>query len=236
MGGRLTLGPDAPVETQDYRLTDVLTKRVLQEMQLDLRLPANAQGILWYYTESLRREARVPKALFDQLVGLVKQYLVHVVVGATVDLDDQRVQWRLMQDDAREAVLRPFAIAINRVVREEAPVKLPEPPRPVSETRAFVWGEEVYEGQKMVFNLVPIDSDLEAALAEFMDKAEDVAAYAKNNKKLVLALDYQSVKGHFRLYEPDFLVRLTNSEHWLVETKGLEDLEVVRKDARARVL
>ncbi|MGI8554200.1 MAG: hypothetical protein ACR2PL_25945 [Dehalococcoidia bacterium] len=86
-----------------------------------------------------------------------------------------------------------------------------------------------------MFNLVPVDSSLEAALVEFMDRADDVSGDAKNTKKLGLAIDYQSAKGHFRLYEPDFLVRLTNGDHWLVETKGLEDLEVARKDARAQI-
>ena len=57
---------------------------------------------------------------------------------------------------------------------------------------------------RTVFNLVPIDSALEGALVEFLDQADDVAAYAKNTKKLGLTVDYQSAKGHFRLYEPDF--------------------------------
>ena len=235
LGKRLTLGNETFDETQQYTLRDVLTKRVLQELDLRLPLPANAQGILWYYAESIRRDARVPKALFDQLVGLVKRYLTHVVFGETVDLDGPRVWWRLMQDDAREAVVRPFVGAINQVTRTVAPVELREPSRPVSQTPAFVWGKDVCEGEKTVFNLVPSDSSLEAALVQFMDRAEDVAAYAKNTNKVGLTIDYQSEKGHFRLYQPDFLVRLGNGDHWLVETKGLEDLEVRRKDDRARI-
>ena len=59
--------------------------------------------------------------------------------------------------------------------------------------------------------------------------------YAKNTKKVGLTIGYQSEKGHFRIYEPDFVVRLTNGDHRLIETKGLVDPEVLRKDARARV-
>jgi len=235
LGARLTLGDETFNETQQYTLRDVLTKRVLQELELDLPIPASSQGILWYYTECIRRDARVPQALFEKLVGLVKHYLTDVVFGHSIDLDDPRVWWRLMKDDAREAVVRPFVSAINQVVREEVPVELREAPRLVSQTRAFVWGKEVCEGTKTVFNLMPIDSALEGALVEFLDLADDVAAYAKNTKKLGLTIDYQSAKGHFRLYEPDFIVRLTSGDHWLVETKGLEDLEVARKDARAKI-
>lgn len=138
LGRRLTLSEDTFDETQQYTLRDVLTKRVLQEMQLQLPLPTNAQGIIWYYAESIRRDARVPKALFDRLVGLVKQYLATIVFGQIVDLDDPRVWWRLMQDDARAAVVVPFVSAINRVTRAEATVQLREPSRFVSQTPAFV--------------------------------------------------------------------------------------------------
>lgn len=237
LGKRLLLGGEIPTETQDFKLTDVLTMRVVQELQLDLPLPANAQGILWYYTETIRREARVPKALFDKLVGLVKRYLTHVAFGQVIDLDDLRVQWRLMQDDARAVVVGAFVSAINRVMRTETEVELRELPRPVSETQPFVTAGRTCEGIKTVFNVVPVGpkGGLEEDLVAFMDDAADVAAYAKNTKKVGVQLDYQSFKGHFRLYEPDFVVRLTNGDHWLVETKGLEDQEVPLKDARARV-
>ncbi len=233
-GKRLELEETLPDETQRYTLRDVLTRRIHEELELELPVAANAQGILWFYARWIQREARVPQALFPTVVELVKRYLSAVAFGRAVDLDDPRVFWRLMRDDARAAVVGPFVSAINRVVREEAPVELRGEALRVSETRAFVWGKEVCEGRKTVFNLVPVDSALEAALVQFMDEAPDVAAYAKNARKL-LTIDYQSAKGHFRLYEPDFVVRLTNGEHWLVETKGLEDLEVALKDNRARV-
>src|SRR5262249_44295026 len=143
-------------------------------------------AIVWSYTMSIMREARVFKTLFDQIAGFVKRYLAHVVFGQTVDLDDPRIWWRLMQNDARAAVVRPFVSATNPLPREEVPVELREPPRLVSQTPAFVWGKDVCEGQQTVFNLVPKDSDLEAALAAFMDRAADVAAYAKNTKKVGL--------------------------------------------------
>lgn len=235
LGKRLTLGDKTFDETQHYTLRDVLSKRITSEMELELPVPANAQGILWYYAMSIVREARVPRALFDRIVGLVKQYLATVAFGQPVDLDEPRLWYSLMQDDARAAVVTPFVSAINQVTREEAPVEIREPSRPVSQTPAFVWGKDVCEGARTVFNLVPVDSSLESSLVEFMDRGDDVAAYAKNTNKLGLTIDYQSERGHFRLYQPDFVVRLKNGDHWLVETKGLQDLEVQRKDARATI-
>lgn len=234
----LDVGGDALPETQQYTLTEVLTQKVKEVLELTLPMPADAHGIIWYYTECIRKEARVPQANFDKVYGLVKQFLTAVAFGRVVDLDDKRVWWRLMQDDARATVVTPFVAAINRAVKEEVDVQLRDTePRPVSQTQAFIWTGETYEGKKTVFTLVPIPpkGGLERDFCAFLDDAPDVAAWAKNTKKLGLTLDYQSVKGHFRLYEPDFVVRLTNGDHWLVETKGQEDAEVARKDARARI-
>ena len=103
----------------------------------------------------------------------------------------------------------------------------------VSATPAFQWTGATYPGKRTVFNLVACDSGLEARLAQFLDLAPDVAAYAKNVRQMRFSLDYVSSLGYIRYYYPDFLVRLNNGRHFLVETKGAETVEVARKDARA---
>ena len=86
---------------------------------------------------------------------------------------------------------------------------------------------------KTVFSLVACDNQFETEFASFLDTATDVAAYAKNNLYTHFSLDYQSRDQAIRYYYPDFIVRLAAGEMWLVETKGIEDVEVERKDARA---
>ena len=48
------------------------------------------------------------------------------------------------------------------------------------------------------------------------------------------ALEYISTTGALRYYYPDFVVHLRDDTHLIVETKGLEDIEVALKDRRAR--
>ncbi|MDP2948393.1 MAG: hypothetical protein Q8P22_02500 [Chloroflexota bacterium] len=88
-------------------------------------------------------------------------------------------------------------------------------------------------GDKTVFNAVACDNQFEVDLASFLDRVPDVAAHAKNNLYAHFSLDYQSSEGAIRYYYPDFLVRTVPGEMWMVETKGIEDVEVQRKDARA---
>jgi type III restriction enzyme len=48
------------------------------------------------------------------------------------------------------------------------------------------------------------------------------------------ALEYIGRSGALRYYYPDFVVRLTDDTCLVLETKGMEDLDVALKDRRAR--
>jgi type III restriction enzyme len=102
-----------------------------------------------------------------------------------------------------------------------------------SNTPGYEWSRSVHPGLKTVFNLAACDNEFETEFASFLDKASDVAAYAKNNLHTYFSLDYQNSEGAIRYYYPDFIVRTATGENWLIETKGVEDVEVERKDARA---
>jgi type III restriction enzyme len=83
---------------------------------------------------------------------------------------------------------------------------------------------------------VPCDSQLEADFAGFLESQEavDVLAYFKNETAVHFDIEYQGVAGGLRRYRPDFVVRVGDGVTYLVETKGQEDLEVERKDLRAK--
>jgi type III restriction enzyme len=106
-------------------------------------------------------------------------------------------------------------------------------PIKLSGTNAFPWTKETYPAHKTIFNLVACDSHYEAEFAAFLDGVPGVAAFAKNTEATHFAIEYLSSQGGVRYYYPDFIVRLVSGEMFLVETKGLEDIEVARKDARA---
>jgi type III restriction enzyme len=85
-----------------------------------------------------------------------------------------------------------------------------------------------------VFNLTPVDNSLEARFATFLDRTDDVAAWAKLTMHTRFALEYIAQSGALRYYYPDFLVRLGDDRCLVVETKGQEDPDVPLKDRRAR--
>jgi type III restriction enzyme len=84
-----------------------------------------------------------------------------------------------------------------------------------------------------VFNLQPCDSGLEVSFCGFLDRCSDVAAFAKLAREVRFSLEYRAEGGRLAYYYPDFVVRLEDGQHLLVETKGLADLDVPHKDERA---
>ena len=58
--------------------------------------------------------------------------------------------------------------------------------------------------------------------------------FAKNYFAVHFKLDYVNADGNISNYYPDFLVKLSQTKIVIVETKGLEDLDVPLKMARLR--
>ena len=71
-------------------------------------------------------------------------------------------------------------------------------------------------------------------MSKFLDRARDVAAFVKNAGPQALRIDYSTPNGQLALYTPDFLARLADGTHLLIETKGRVDRDVPLK-ARAAV-
>lgn len=86
-----------------------------------------------------------------------------------------------------------------------------------------------------MFNLVPCDNEFEKEFAQFLEKANDVARFAKLPEQFGFAIEYTDNAGNLRCYEPDFVVRTNDGTHYIVETKGLEDVNVAPKRRAAEL-
>jgi len=102
----------------------------------------------------------------------------------------------------------------------------------LSDTRPFVWSKLVYPANRCIFNYVPCDNDFEVDFAKFLDGAEDVEAFSKIVSQIGFFVEYKDSKDNFRLYYPDFVVTIDESERLIIETKGREDVDVEHKDKR----
>jgi type III restriction enzyme len=220
----------AETRIDEYLRYDILSKELVERLKMDIRR-GTPGDVLSFFAEQILKKASFP-AQFHLLAPVLKEYVTQRLFLDPVDLEDRYVRDRLTDEDVAAALVKRFVDAVNHLGIDSKPAE-PEPAfRPVSATPAFQWTGQTYAGKKTVFNLVACDSGLEARLAQFLDLADDVAAYAKNVRQMRFSLDYVSTQGFIRYYYPDFLIRLASGVHYLLETKGAEGIEVPIKDAR----
>ena len=92
------------------------------------------------------------------------------------------------------------------------------PIRSTGEMRTWYTGKPCERTQKSHINVCVYDSAWEASDAFELDSSEHVAAWVKNDH---LGFEVLYVyRGVVRKYRPDFLVRLTNGDMLVLETKG----------------
>ncbi len=91
--------------------------------------------------------------------------------------------------------------------------------------------------KKSLFNKIVGDrSALELKFAAFLDGCADtdVVSYTKNYFSVNFKIDYVKADGSISNYYPDFIVRTGDRDICIVETKGLEDLDVPQKMDRLK--
>ena len=135
---------------------------------------------------------------------MVRDYLQERVFDRPVDLGDKVVLRRLAENDAQQIVIGAFRQVIRDLSIEEREATIEERAMRVSDTPPFPWSRDTVDAERTVFNLTPVDNKFERRFAQFLDRATDVAAFAKLTLNSRFALEYISTTGALRYYYPDF--------------------------------
>jgi type III restriction enzyme len=236
--------PDTPLEVPkveadayiEYRGIHLIHKAEIKRDRFRVPYAEDPVGVVSWYTKTVAKAGGVGgiAGAFAILAPLVRDYLRTRVFTQPVDLGDTVVLRRLAENDAQRIVIGAFQNAIRALSIRERAAAITEHAFRISQTPAFPWSRRTVDAAKTVFNLTPVDNSLEARFAQFLDRAPDVTAFAKLTLNSRFALEYISSTGALRYYYPDFVARLIDDTFLIIETKGLEDVEVTLKDRRAR--
>ena len=190
------------------------------------------RSALGYFAHTIMKELRLVSG-YEVLYTIVKDFVQHALFGETVALDDPNTLRNLSEPPATKTVIETFKRAINDLtIRDKGEAELHETTR-VQDTRPFMVKEqESLIPQKSVFNRITGDSHFELEFAAFLENCPDVVSYTKNYYGVHFKLDYINADGSISNYYPDFLVKLTDGQIIVVETKGREDLDVPLKMQR----
>ncbi len=217
-----------------YEAHDLITLKKLIERDYTLPAPQTAEEVIGYYARRIAKDVKLPSQ-FAALVPKVREFLERKAFGGPVDISTPDMVKAIGSNVVQYVTVKTFAAALRELVVQELAPKLLDVGRPLSQTPKFPWSRKTLAAAKSIFNLVACDNDLEKEFARFLEAADDVERFAKLPERFGFVIEYTDASGNLRFYEPDFVALTVEGASYLIETKGLEDVNVAGKDRAARL-
>jgi type III restriction enzyme len=229
----LPMSKDDPIsKTFRYEGYDLITLEKMVEREYRLTEPQTAQEVIGYYSRRIAEAVKLP-AQFAAIAPKVSQFFEQKAFGRQVDMAEPAIVKAMSTNAAQYVCVDIFKKALLALTIEEQEPQLLEPARMLSTCQPFPWSRPVWEGAKTVFNLVPCDNDFERDFAKFLDGCPDVRAFAKLPQVFGFSIEYTDTGMNLKSYYPDFVAVDDSGTHWLLEAKGQENIDVLRKDRAA---
>jgi len=221
-------------EQREIVFRDIATGDITHTTKFDTEFTPNYQSVIGYFTQVIMKELRLVSG-YDVLYGKVKEFIQGGLFAKPVDLEDLNILRNLSELEVTKTIVETFKKAINALtVLDKGEAEIRDYIK-VSKSRPFVTRDQGYLlPKKSVFNKIVGDSHLELEFASFLEEAEDVVSYIKNYFSVYFRIDYQNSSGDISNFYPDFIVKLSEKEVYIVETKGREDLDDIEKINRLR--
>lgn len=213
---------------------DIANGEITHTTILDTAGVADYRSVIGYFAQTIMKDLRLVSG-YDVLYGKVKVFVQQELFDRRVELENPNTLRNLSELAATRTLIETFKKAINALtVRDKGDAEIRDTIK-LRQTRPFVAKDQGYlVPKKSVFNRIIGDSHLELMFAAFLEECSDVVSFAKNYFAVHFKLDYVNADGDISNYYPDFMVKLSDKLIVIVETKGLEDLDVPLKMMRLR--
>lgn len=215
-----------------YEGRDILTDEKLLEREYTIPEAQTAEEVIGYYARRITQNIKLPSQ-FASLAPKVRDFFELKAFGQVVDLSDHNLIKAISSNIASYVVIKEFEKVLREMVIEQKLPILISADHFLSSTPSYPTSKKVLEATKTVFNYTPCDNDYELTFAKFIDKAQDIKAFAKLPERFGFCIQYTDTLANIRNYFPDFIALVVDGSHWIIETKGREDVEVKLKDNAA---
>ena len=227
-----------PEETREIVFKTMLDAEMHHTIQLDGTSPADYRSVVAFFARQLLKDLRLVGG-YDVLYPKVRDFMRDYLFSPSpVNLEDPVVLRNLSEPDAGKILYDAFKSAINALTVQETGTTRIEARIRLKETRPFRTDYRGYlTATKSIFNKVvgePNSGGFELRFAAFLEEAPDVQAFNKIYFAIGFKLDYVKANGDLSNYTPDFIVRTTGKQIWIVETKGRQELDLPQKMARLK--
>lgn len=222
-------------EKREIIFEDIATYEVDHITELDSIHVADSRNIIGYFTDKIIKRLRLVYC-YDMIYSKVKDFIVSHLFDCTVSLDDPNLLRNLEDIGVQKTIIETFVQKINDLTlccrQDKTQIHIRDYIQ-LSHTPHFIVSQqEYYTPQKSVFNKIIGDSHLELEFSAFLDRCPDIISYAKNYLAIHFSIDYVKADNQFSMYYPDFIVKSDPKHIYIVETKGLSDLDVPLQIAR----
>jgi len=194
------------------------------------------RNVIGFFTTAILKDSRLVSG-FNILYPKVESFIKYQLFIKEVELSDPQTMRNLSEIQPKEILKTTFKKAIDELtvtdkgtaeVKNFISLKLSKPK--IAENQPFLIPK------KSVFNKIIGDNPFELEVASFFEnRFEDVVSYAKNTigeGGVNFKIEYQAKDGNIREYYPDFFVKTSLNTFFILETKGREDLDDIRKIKR----
>lgn len=221
-------------EKREIVFKDITTGEITHTTVLDIAEAADCTSVIGYFAQTIMKDLRLVSG-YQALYPKVKAFVRDHLFGQTVELEDANTLRNLSEIAATKTIIEGFKKAINALTVQDKGNAAIRDRIKLRQTRPFVTKDQGFlVPKKSVFTRIIGDGNLELKFASFLDGCDDIVSFAKNYLAVGFKLDYVKADGDISNYYPDFFVKVSDKEIFIVETKGLEDLDVPLKMARLK--
>lgn len=222
-------------EQREIVFKDITSGEISHTTMLDSAGLADYRNVVGYFAQTIMRELHLVGG-YNILYGKVKEFISKELFTTVVDIESQNTLRNLSELEATVTIFNTLKKGINDLtVRDKGTTTVKDTIK-LRKVRPFIVKdqESLPAPKKSIFNRIVGDSGFELRFAAFLEKCKDVISYTKNYYAVNFKIDYVTVTGEISNYYPDFIVKLSEKEFVIVETKGKSDLDVPRKMERLK--
>ena len=220
-------------ELKEIVFTDI-DGRFSHKIEFTDTLP-DYRNVVGFFTQTILKESRLVRG-FNILYPKVEQFIRYRLFGKIVDIEDTTVLRNLSEVEAKQTLYGAFRKAIDDLTIKDRGSAQIRNFISLRKAKPVVADNQPYLlPQKSVFNKIIGDSRFELEFAAFLEDCPDIISFAKNYQSLNFKIEYQGEDGNIHEFFPDFLIKKSDMEIYIAETKGREDLDDVRKIKRLHV-
>ncbi|MDO8528229.1 MAG: DEAD/DEAH box helicase family protein [Deltaproteobacteria bacterium] len=219
-------------EQKEIVFKDISNGEITHRTIFDANFVPDYQSVVGYFTKTIMKELRLFSG-FDVLFEKVRDFIITHLFENEVNLNDLNTLRNLSELEATKTIIETFKKEINALtVLDKGEAEIRDTIK-ISKCRPFVAKDQGFLiPKKSPFNKIIGDSHFELEFASFLEGCEDIVSYCKNFEKINFRLDYQKHDKSISNYLPDFIIKRTTKELWIIETKGREDLDDIEKIKR----